>query len=103
PHHVRGGEQQLGQQQPSLRAAAETDDRPLVVDRAETEPLQHLLDLVVDRVGVFVVQQLGQPVEAGGERLVLGLVGRGGQPLGRLDEVVLGGEQVVQGGLGFVE
>jgi len=45
------------------------------------------------------MQKLRQAVETGRERPALGLVGRGGELLGGMDEVLLGGEQFVEGTL----
>ena len=72
-------------------------DGPVVVLAAEAEAVEDLLDAVIDVVGVVVAEQFVEAVVAGGEGLVLGLVGGAGQGLGGADHVVVGGEQFVAG------
>ena len=48
-------------------------------------------------------QQLVKPIVAGRESFTLRLVGGFGEGLGGADHVLLGGEELVEGGLGLVE
>src|ERR1700693_3508581 len=92
-HDVGAGQQELGEHEPALLAAAERLDGPVVVLLAEAEAVEDLLDTVLEDVGVVVVEQLVEAVVAGGEGLVLGLVGGPGEGVGGADHVVVGGEQ----------
>jgi len=80
---VRFLEQQLGQQQPVLLAAAELFHVLAIRLRREVQSGQHALDLMIEVVGVAVVQFVLQVVEtfaqAAAFDFVLGLSQRGGQ------------------------
>src|SRR5262249_25285512 len=77
-------------------AAAEGLDGPLVILGAEAQAVEHLLDVMIDVVGVVMAEQFVEAVVAGGKALVLGLVGSLRQRLGGADHVVVGGDQLIQ-------
>ena len=81
-HHVRLGQQQLGQHQSVLLAAAEAFDGLVERLAAEAESVQHALDLVVEVVGVAAEHLVLQMVVAVGQPLVLQRVMAVGQLLG---------------------
>ncbi len=102
-HDVGRGEQQLGEHQPTLLASAEGLDGPVVIGGREAETVKHLLDVVIDVVGVVVAEQFVEAVVARREGAPLGLVGGAGQSLGGVDHVVVGGEQLVERTFGLFE
>ena len=75
-HQVRLGQQQLGQHQAVLLAAAEGRDRLLERLRRKSQAVEHALDLVVEVVGVLAVQFVLEMIVAGGQPPLLGRIGR---------------------------
>ena len=65
-HHVRGGEEQLGEEQPALLAAGEGVRVAGEVGGLEAQPGEHALDLVIEFEGVVVAEQFGEAVERRG-------------------------------------
>ena len=66
-------EEQLGERDAHLPAAGERLGRLVEVVTREAEPHQHLRDLEVDRVAVFVTELLGQVVVFDEQRFVLAI------------------------------
>ena len=88
-HQVGGSEQQLGEHQPRLLAAGEGPRGRAEVGGREAEAVEDLLDAVVDRVGVLVLEPVVELVVAargpGAVGVVLGL----GHLLGGLLQLAL--------------
>ena len=101
-HEVRLGQQQLGQHEAVLLAAAEGLDRLLEGFAAEAQPLEHALDLVLQVVGVEALDFVLEVIVAGGQPLALGRVGFLRQGLGHAERFLLQGDQAGQGRLRFV-
>ena len=75
-HQVRLGQQEFGQHEAVLLAAAKRLDRLGEAFRAESQAVQHALDLVLQLVGVAALELVLQVVVAVGQLLVLGRIGR---------------------------
>ena len=96
-HQVRLGQQQLGQHQAVLLAAAERGHRLSEALLAEPQAVQHPLDLVIEVVGVLPLELALEMVVAGGQPVVLGRVVRLAHLLGHLDRLALQLDQAGQG------
>ena len=75
-HDIRRGQEKLGEHKAALLAAAERLDGPVIIVGLEPEAVEHVFDAVIHVVGVVIVQQLVQPVVAGGKRAALLFIGR---------------------------
>ncbi len=102
-HHVRLGQQQLGQHEPVLLAAAERLDRLVERFAAETQAVQHAFDLVVEVVGVAALHLVLEVVVAVGQALVFQRIVAMAQLLGHGDQFLFHGHQAGQGTLGLVQ
>ena len=102
-HHVRLGQQQLGQHDPILLAAAERLDGLVERFAAETQPVQDALDLVVQVVGVAALHFVLEVVVAIGKALVLQRVVAAAQLFGDGNQLRFHGHEAGQGALGLVQ
>ena len=101
-HHVGLGQQQLGQHQAVLLAAAERGDRLVERLAAEPQAVENLLDAMVEVVGVLAMQFVLEMIVAAGQPPLLGGIGRLADGRGHFDRLVLQREQIGQGAAGFV-
>ena len=101
-HQVGALEQQLGEHQPRLLAARERPGRTVEVGRREPQAAEDLLDAVVDRVGVLVLEPVVQLVVAAAGPVAVVLVLGLGHLLGRLLELALQVEERGQARPGHV-
>ena len=101
-HQVGALEQELGEHQPRLLAAGERAGRPVEIGLGEPQPGEDLLDAMIDRVGVLVLEPLVELVVAPGGALAVGLVFGLGHLLGGFLELVLQVDQRGQARLGDV-
>ena len=101
-HHVGLGQQELGEHKAILLAAAERRDRLAERPAPEPQPVEHLLDAMVEVVGVLAVQFVLEMIVAAGQPLLFGRIGGLGDQPGRFLRLPLQGEQVGQSALGFV-
>ena len=102
-HHVGLGQQQLGQHEPVLLAAAERLDGLVERLAAETQAVQDALDLVVEVVGVAGLHLVLEVVVAVGQTLVFQRVVAMAQLLGHRDQLLFHGHEAGQGALGLVQ
>ena len=102
-HHVRLGQQQLGQHEAVLLAAAERLDGLVERFAAETQAVEHAFDLVVEVVGVAGLHLVLEVVVAVGQPLVFQRVVAMAQLLGHRDQFLFHGHETGQGAVGLVE
>ncbi len=102
-HHVRLGQQQFGQHQPVLLAAAERLDGLVERFAAEAEAVQDPFDLVVEVVGVEALHLVMKMVVAIGQAFVFQRVVGMAQLLGDGNQFGFHGHKAGQGALGLID
>ena len=102
-HHVRLGQQQFGQHEPVLLAAAERLDGLVERFAAEAKAVQDAFDLVVEVVGVAALHLVLEVVVAIGQALVFQRVVAVAQLLGDRNQFPFHGHEAGQGALGLIE
>ena len=101
-HHVGLGQQELGQHQPVLLAAAQGSHRLIERFAAETQAVEHALQAMVDVVGVLLVQLVLEVIVAGGQPLLLGRITGGGHVGRHFQRLLLQGHEVGQRAEGLI-
>ena len=101
-HEVRLGQQERGQHEAVLLAAAEGLDRLAEVLLAEAQPLEDAGDFVFQVVGVAALDLVLKVIVAVGQAFVLGRIGFLGDGGRDAERLLLQGDEAGQGRLGLV-